>query len=209
MRWEVIPFITPVSTGVFSEEIRWKVVVLQAVVRADFICGGLGLFPGRWLRTFGKNGTGKNHPRCIMFFSQYFGFPLSVSFHHFTLIFIYMLLLRGTNERSLWTFRRLESIWLEQCFHLVFNTQQHWRTNEEHEITEPTCRSLYINCTDRQTDRHICPTCCLHVDWTWLLLSRTAQPTRQTSWRHAILTPSRHTWLSVSQWQLWLSTDVH
>ena len=26
------------------------------------------------------------HPRCIMFFSQYFSFPLSVSFHHCSIL---------------------------------------------------------------------------------------------------------------------------
>ena len=71
MRSEVIPFTTAVSSAVFSEQIRWKVTVLQAVVRADFVCGDLGLFPGQWLRiSFGQNGTGANHPHCIMPFSQ-------------------------------------------------------------------------------------------------------------------------------------------
>ena len=32
------------------------------------------------------------HPRCIMFFSQHFSFPLSVSFHHCSIL-IFMLLL--------------------------------------------------------------------------------------------------------------------
>lgn len=39
------PFITPLSTAVFSGKIRRKVIELQAVVGAVFICCGLGLFP--------------------------------------------------------------------------------------------------------------------------------------------------------------------
>jgi len=70
-----------------------------------------------------------------MFLSQYFSFPLSVPFHHCSiLIFIYKLLLKGTNGLRLETFRKSGSILLEQCFHLFFKNQQHWRTHVNTEL---------------------------------------------------------------------------
>ena len=58
---------------------------------------------------------------------KYFVFSLSVPFHQCnTLIFIYMLLTRRTNERSLGTFQKsgflseIRKHWIEKYFHFVF-----------------------------------------------------------------------------------------
>ena len=45
------------------------------------------------------------HPRCIMFFSKYFSFPLSVTFHHCsTLIFIYKTIVNRKKMGDAWEY---------------------------------------------------------------------------------------------------------
>ena len=56
------------------------------------------------------------HPHCIMFFSQYFSFPLSVPFHHCSiLVFIYTLLLPEGQRANTGTFQKPTSFCKSAC----------------------------------------------------------------------------------------------
>ena len=69
------------------------------------------------------------HPRCIMFFSQHFSFPLSVSFHHCSiLIFIYTLLTSEAATDEAWELSKMQCLtekqekWISMYVHAVYKS---------------------------------------------------------------------------------------
>jgi len=62
-------------------ELRWKNDILENISLCVLQFSPVSIIPSL-LHTH----SSIYHPRCIMFFSQYFSFPLSVSFHHCSIL---------------------------------------------------------------------------------------------------------------------------